>query len=49
MFSKEDEAKKYGLRKADLEGAMRRLFEASQIIVVPYGSPCRGTTRLVTT
>jgi RecA-family ATPase len=49
MFSKEDEAKKYGLRKADLEGAMRRLFEASQIAVEPYGSPCRGTTRLVTT
>jgi RecA-family ATPase len=49
MFSKEDEAKKYGLRKADLEGAMRRLFEASQIVVVPYGSPYRGTTRLVTT
>jgi RecA-family ATPase len=49
MFGKEAEAKKYGLRKADFEDAMRRLFEASQIVVVPYGSPCRGTTRLVTT
>jgi RecA-family ATPase len=49
VFGKESEAKRYGLRKADLEGAMRRLFEASQIVVVPYGSPCRGTTRLVTT
>jgi RecA-family ATPase len=49
VFGKESEAKKYGLRKADLEGAMRRLFEASQIAVEPYGSPCRGTTRLVTT
>jgi len=49
VFGRESEAKKYGLRKVDLEGAMRRLFEASQIAVEPYGSPCRGTTRLVTT
>jgi RecA-family ATPase len=48
-FGKEAEAKKYGLRKADLEEAMRRLFAASEIAVEPYGPPCRGTTRLVTT
>jgi RecA-family ATPase len=48
VFAKEAEAKKYGLRKADLEAAMRRLFAASEIAVEPYGPPCRGTTRLVT-
>jgi RecA-family ATPase len=48
VFGKEAEAKKYGLRKADFEAAMRRLFDASQIAVEPYGPPCRGTTRLVT-
>jgi RecA-family ATPase len=47
-FGKETEAKKYGLKKADLEDAMRRLFAASQIAVGAYGPPCRGTTRLVT-
>jgi RecA-family ATPase len=47
-FGKEAEAKKYGLRKADFEAAMRRLFAASEIAVEPYGPPCRGTTRLVT-
>jgi hypothetical protein len=49
MFGKETEAKRYGLKKADFEHAMRRLFEASQIAVEPYGPRCRGTTRLVTT
>jgi RecA-family ATPase len=48
VFGKETEAKKYGLKKADLEDAMRRLFAASQIAVGAYGPPCRGTTRLVT-
>ena len=48
VFGKEAEAKKFALRKADFEGAMRRLFDASAISVEPYGPPCRGTTRLVT-
>jgi RecA-family ATPase len=48
IFAKEAEAKKYGIKRADLEGAMRRLFAASAISVQTYGAPCRGTTRLVT-
>jgi RecA-family ATPase len=48
VFGKEAEARKYSLKKVDFEGAMRRLFAASQIAVEPYGPPCRGTTRLVT-
>jgi RecA-family ATPase len=47
MFGKEAEAKKSGLRKADFEVAMRRLFAVDQIMVEAYGAPCRGTTRLV--
>ncbi|WP_247991912.1 AAA family ATPase [Bradyrhizobium sp. 186] len=47
-FAKEAETRKHGVRKADFEGAMCRLFAASAISVQPYGSPCRGTTRLVT-
>jgi RecA-family ATPase len=48
VFGKEAEAKKYGIRKPDFEDAMRRLFETGEIVVEPYGPPCRGTTRLVT-
>ena len=48
VFGKEPEAKKYSLKKVDFEDAMRRLFAASQIVVESYGSPSRGTTRLVT-
>jgi RecA-family ATPase len=46
-FSKEADAKKYGIKKLDFEEAMRRLFAASAITVQTYGAPCRGTTRLV--
>ncbi len=35
-----------GLRKGDLEGAMRRLFEKSKIHVESYGRPSRPATRL---
>ncbi len=45
-FAKEAEAKKDGIRKVNLESAMRRLFEAEKIVIVPYGSPSRGTSRL---
>jgi RecA-family ATPase len=48
MFAKEADAGKYGVRKADFEAAMRRLFAASKIAVEPYGPKCRGTTHLVT-
>jgi RecA-family ATPase len=47
VFAKEAEAKKHGVRKADFENAMRRLFAASEIAVEPYGAPSRGTTRLI--
>jgi RecA-family ATPase len=48
-FAKEAEAKKDGIRKVDFENAMRRLFEAEKIAIVPYGPPSRGTTRLEAT
>jgi len=47
-FAKEADAKKYHIRKADFEAAMRRLFERSMISVQRYGPPSRGATRLVT-
>jgi RecA-family ATPase len=46
-FAKEADAKAQGFRKADLEAAMRRLFDKSQIAIQPYGPPSRGTTCLV--
>ena len=49
LLGKETEAKRYGLKKSDIEHAMRRLFATSAIAVEHYGAPCRGTTRLVTT
>jgi hypothetical protein len=47
VFAKESEARKLGIRKADFEEAMRRLFGAEKICLEPYGSPSRGTSRLV--
>jgi RecA-family ATPase len=47
MFAKETPAKKQGIRKPDLEAAMRRLFEAGKIRIEPYGQPSRGWTKLV--
>jgi RecA-family ATPase len=44
MFRKEKEAA--GLRKEDLDAAMRRLFEATKIHVENYGRPSRPATRL---
>jgi RecA-family ATPase len=44
MFRKEKAA--MGLRKDDLEGAMRRLFEKGKIHVETYGRPSRLSTRL---
>jgi RecA-family ATPase len=46
-FSKEDIAKKLQLRKADFDGAMRRLFETKKIRVEDYGRPSRPHTRIV--
>jgi RecA-family ATPase len=47
LFAKESEARELGIRKADFEGAVRRLFAAEKICLEPYGAPCRGTSRLV--
>jgi RecA-family ATPase len=47
MFSEEKEARDAGLRKADFKIAMSNLFNTGRIQQVPYGSPCRGTFKLV--
>jgi hypothetical protein len=46
VFAKEDEAKKYQLKKSDLEEAMRALFRADRIVLEPYDKPSRGYWRL---
>jgi RecA-family ATPase len=45
-FTKEIEATKHGITKAELDGAMRRLFEANKIYVESYGRPSRPYSRL---
>lgn len=45
-FAKEADAKSNGVRKADLEAAMRRLFAADKIHVENYGRPARPASRL---
>jgi hypothetical protein len=47
VFAKEDEAKKYGLKKLDLEQAMRALFKAAKIAIEEYGRPSRPYRNLV--
>jgi RecA-family ATPase len=47
LFAKEGEAKGLGIKKANFEDAMRRLFAANKIRLEPYGGPSRGTARLV--
>jgi RecA-family ATPase len=46
-FAKEAEAKKHRLHKADLETAMRRLFEAKKIHVENYGRPSQPHSRII--
>jgi len=46
VFANETEANKHQLRKADLEAAMRRLFEAKKIYVENYGRPSRPYSRI---
>jgi hypothetical protein len=46
VFANETEAKKHQLRKADLEAAMNRLFEAKKIYVENYGRPSRPYSRI---
>jgi RecA-family ATPase len=47
LFAKESEAREAGIRKADFEAAMSRLFAAEKICLERYGSPSRATSRLV--
>jgi RecA-family ATPase len=44
LFCKERDAN--GMRKEDLAGAMRRLFEAGKIHVEHYGKPSRPASRI---
>jgi RecA-family ATPase len=47
LFAKEAEAKELKVRKADFDGAMRRLFAAKKLRNEAYGPPSRGTVKLV--
>jgi RecA-family ATPase len=46
LFAKEDEAKKAGLNRKQLEAAMRRLFATGKIWNEPCGKPSRPSYRL---
>ena len=46
VFANENEAKKHYLRKAEIEAAMNRLFEAKKIYVENYGRPSRPYSRI---
>jgi hypothetical protein len=46
LFAKEDEAKKFGLTKKQLEAAMRRLFKAGTICNEDIGKPSRPQYRI---
>jgi RecA-family ATPase/5S rRNA maturation endonuclease (ribonuclease M5) len=46
LFAQEPAAREQGIRKADLEDAMRRLFAAEKIGLVSYGPPSKNTSKL---
>jgi RecA-family ATPase len=48
-FEKEDEAKKFRLKKAEFEQAMRDLFRTQKLRVEPYGKVSLGRQRLTPT
>jgi RecA-family ATPase len=48
-FEKEDEAKKFRLKKVELEQAMRDLFRTQKLRVEPYGKVSLGRQRLTPT
>jgi RecA-family ATPase len=48
-FASSSAAKKPGMKRADLEGAMQRLFDAGKIRVETYGRPAEPRSRIVTT
>jgi RecA-family ATPase len=45
-FAQEDEAKRYRIKKPELEQAMRDLFKANRIYLEEYGRPSRPSTKL---
>ena len=47
LFAREGEAKSKHLNKVGLEGAMRRLFAAEQIVLEPYGPPSKDAHRII--
>jgi RecA-family ATPase len=48
-FEKEDEAKKFRLKKGELEQAMRDLFRTQKIRIEPYGKTSLGRQRITPT
>ena len=46
VFATEDEAKKYQIKKLELEQAMRDLFRADRIMLEQYDKPSRGLWRI---
>jgi RecA-family ATPase len=47
VFAKEKEAQQGKVKRRDFENAMQRLFASNRICLEPYGSPSRGTKKLV--
>jgi RecA-family ATPase len=47
VFAKEKQARDLGIKKADLETAMRNLFAADKIRVETYGPPSKTSSKLV--
>jgi RecA-family ATPase len=47
LFAREGEAKSKHINKVGLEGAMRRLFAAEQIVLEPYGPPSKDAHRII--
>jgi RecA-family ATPase len=45
-FAKEEEAKKFGLKREHLQQAMLDLFKAEKIISMPYGRSDRSSTKI---
>jgi len=49
LFAQEKAAREQGLKKADLEQAMRSLFSVNRLTMEQYGKPSRPYFRLATT
>jgi hypothetical protein len=46
IFAAEDEAKKYQIKKSELEQAMRDLFRTDRIVLEQYDKPSRALWRI---